>query len=263
MAGTPVPSYPVFIPSKGRPQGTTARLFDDAHVDYRLVVEPQERDEYEHEHPDRVIELPESGKGVTWARNWILDAAQREGVAACWMFDDNIWRFFEFGDVQLRRRRQCDPEEAFSYAEALFDRYLNAGMLGFNYSMFGNGARFEWVVNRWCYSAFLMRVPPVRKFRLRYNEDVDLCLQLLDTGYWCTIQVQRYMVWKKWTRASEKGGNHDTIYAGDGRLLKPLVLARVWPQYVKVVHRFGGPHHFVNWGQFKHGLIRREAVPDV
>jgi len=88
-------------------------------------------------------------------------------------------------------------------------------------------------------------------------EDVDLCLQAL-VAKWCTILLNMYLINKTSTTSKMKGGNQTELYKNnsfDKKVLKTLSLQKVWPQYVKVVRRFGRPHHQVSWGKFfKHPL---------
>lgn len=57
-----------------------------------------------------------------------------------------------------------------------------------------------------------------------------------------------------------KGGNMSELYRGDGRLKMARSLEAMWPNYVKVVWKFGRPQHSVNWRVFKHPLIKRTDI---
>ena len=69
------PSYPVYIISKGRAgRCLTARELSAMRVPFRVVVEPQEVDDYAAVvGRERLLVLPFSnlGKGSTPARNWV------------------------------------------------------------------------------------------------------------------------------------------------------------------------------------------------
>jgi hypothetical protein len=69
------PKYPVYIISKGRWESRlTAKALEQIHVPYRIVVEPQERDQYASViDPKKILVLPFSnlGQGSIPARNWV------------------------------------------------------------------------------------------------------------------------------------------------------------------------------------------------
>jgi hypothetical protein len=90
------------------------------------------------------------------------------------------------------------------------------------------------------------------RWRLKYNEDVDLCLQVLHNGG-TTASCVYYMADKVSTAEKMKGGNQDELYKGNDpkkKLLKAKMLEAVWPQYAKTVIRFGRIHHLVDWRVF-------------
>ena len=101
------------------------------------------------------------------------------------------------------------------------------------------------------------------RWRLKYNEDVDLCLQVLDNGL-CTVLFNAFTVDKTSTVAKMKGGNQDELYLGNAyekKVLKARSLEEIWPQYAETKIRFNRPHHYVNWiKHFKHGLVRRRDI---
>ena len=98
------------------------------------------------------------------------------------------------------------------------------------------------------------------RWRGRYNEDTDLCLQVLSDG-WCTVLFNAFLVLKMRTMTM-KGGNSAELYQGDGRLKMARSLERAWPGVVETKRRFQRPQHVVKdaWKAFDTPLRRR---PDV
>jgi hypothetical protein len=91
------------------------------------------------------------------------------------------------------------------------------------------------------------------KWRLKYNEDIDLCLQVLHNGG-STSSCIYYMTNKTSTTVKMKGGNQTELYKGNApekNLLKAKMLEAVWPQYAKTVIRFNRHHHLIDWKVFK------------
>lgn len=97
--------------------------------------------------------------------------------------------------------------------------------------------------------ALILNSLPYR-WRGRYNEDTDLCLQAL-AGGWCTVLIHAFMIDKPQTM-KVKGGNTQVLYQGDGRLKMARALERLWPGVVETKRRFQRPQHHVKdgWKRF-------------
>lgn len=260
-----VPRYPIYIVSKGRSDCClTARFLKKEGVPFRLVVEPQEREAYAKEFGDEpLLVLPFSNlkAGSTPARNWIWEHAIAAGSARHWILDDNIrgvWRRWN------ARKIRCDSGVAFRACEDFVDRYENVGIAGLNYFMFApNKIRLApFFLNVHVYSCMLIRNDLPQRWRGRYNEDVDLCLQVLTAGY-CTILFNAFLAWKEQTMKM-KGGNTAEIYGEqDSRLRATRALVRKWPGVVSLTRRFRRPQHVVkgSWRFFDTPLKRKSEAP--
>ena len=251
MTDSPVlPRYPVYIPSKGRwDQCLTAKFLDGDGVPFRLVVEPHEADRYsERFGAERVLTLPFRDAGsVVPARCWIMDHAIAEGHERHWQLDDNMAR--------MRRRYRgkripCEAGPALRIVEDFTDRYENVAISGIAYSMFVPDGRkiAPFFLNVHVYSCCLFLNSMPYRWRGRYNEDTDICLQALSGG-WCTVLVNAFTVDKARTMTM-KGGNTSELYQGDGRLRMARALERNWPGVVRVMRRWKRPQHYVQaWGK--------------
>ncbi len=255
--------YPIYVISKGRSERClTARFLIKDSVDFRLVVEPQEADLYAAEFgKDRLSVLPFSnlGLGSIPARNWVWEHAKATGAARHWILDDNIagvWRRWR------ARKIRCESGLAFRAIEDFTDRYENLAIAGMNYYMFAPNklASPPFVLNVHVYSCLLIDNALPFRWRGRYNEDTDLCLQVLSAGY-CTALFNAFLCWKMMTMTM-KGGNSAELYQGDGRLKMAKALERAWPGVVDVDRRFGRPQHVVkkSWKGFDTPLKRRTDI---
>lgn len=254
--------YPVFIVSKGRADiSYTARMFDEDNVDYKILIEPQEYEEYaKYNDHNKLIKLPFSnlGLGSYPARNYAKELSIKMGAKAHWLFDDNIrgaCKFIKGSKVP------CSSSLAIDRAEKLFNRYSNLDILAFNYRYFvATDARKAFYVNVHCYSCMLIKNVDDIEWRLKYNEDVDLCLQVLSKDR-CTILLNAYCMNKISTSAKLRGGNQTELYQNNSKqkkIEKADTLRKQWPQYVELKIRFSRPHHYVDWKKhFKHGLIKK------
>ena len=264
-SGRVLPRYPVYIPSKGRYENAlTARALAADGVPFRLVVEPQERAAYAARFgEDRVLALPFRDKGsVIPARNFIKDHSVAAGHARHWQLDDNMRGFYRRWKGQ---RIHCRAGVALAAVEDFADRYENVAIAGMNYDFFAPEGRkmapFYRNVHVYSCTLFLNSLP--HRWRGRYNEDTDICLQVLAAG-WCTVLVNAFLVKKNCTMVM-RGGNTSALYQGDGRLRMARALERVWPGVVTVKRRFRRPQHVVHdqWRKFDTPLKRKPgAVPE-
>jgi len=251
MAGKHV--YPVYIISKGRYEKTlTADIFEAAGIDYLIAVEPQEYDLYVNKIGiKRVLKLPFSnlGLGSYPARNYCWEHAKANGYKYHWLFDDNIIHFRKWIN---RKREVVNSLNALVYVEK-YSFKTNFDLLGFEEYNFGTvPPKKPFKNNCHIYSAMLIKNELPYRWRLKYNEDVDLCLQVLHNGG-STASCIYYLANKVSTAAKMKGGNQTELYKGNDpkkNLLKAKMLEAVWPQYTKTVIRFGRHHHLIDWKQF-------------
>lgn len=256
-------TYPVYIISKGRAERClTAQFMRRDGVPFKLVIEPQEKEAYEKAgYGEYLTLLPFSnlGLGSIPARNWVWEDAKAAGHARHWIFDDNIcgiWRRYN------ARKFRCSALPALEAAETFTDRYENIAIAGFNYYMFSVNKEKApaFYLNVHVYSAMLIKNDLTYRWRGRYNEDTDLCLQVLSGG-WCTVLFNAFLAWKM-TTMTMKGGNSDELYKGDGRLKMARSLERMWPGVVETRRRFRRPQHVVKdaWGKFDTPLKRRTDI---
>jgi len=257
--------YPIYIPSKGRhdeQQALTARFLIRDGVPFRVVVEPQEAEQYAAlVGEERVLVLPFSnlGRGSIPARNWIMEHSIAEGHERHWQLDDNIRdvRWMREGD-----RIPCNAALGLGACEDFVDRYENVAVSGLNYQMFVTpSTSTPYFHNVHVYSCTLVMNSIPNRWRGRYNEDTDMCLQVLADG-WCTILLNAFCADKLPTMILS-GGNSDELYAGDGRLAMARELERRWPGVVRVDRRYGRPQHVVDWKKFDTPLRRRPDYDEI
>lgn len=262
----PSPRYPVYIPSKGRPDNQkTARAFEADGVPFRIVVEPSEVEAYsETWGAERVLSLPEDGRGLVYSRNWIKDHSVSEGHERHWQFDDDIRRFMR---LHRGRRLPCSSKDALLVAEEFTDRYENVALTSFNSTFFVPASRGiirqkipPFYPNARCYTCFLVLNSLPNRWRYRYNEDTDMTLQVL-AGGWCTVLFNA-LVTDSDTTMTARGGQTTVAYAGDGRLRMARQLQRVWPGVVQTRRRFRRPTHAIksDWTMFDTPLRKRPGL---
>lgn len=252
--------YPVYVLSKGRYDCClTAKFLIEDNVDFYLVVETEEYEKYRKSFPTaNILVLPpeKSNKGAVSTRNWIWSHSISNGHERHWEFDDNIRMIVR---LHKGKRIRCNAGVAIRIVEDYTDRYENIAISGFNYTMFVmDDCKYQFFVNCHVYSGMLIRNHMPYRWRLAYNADTDLCLQVLHDK-WCTVSFNQFSIHKMATMTM-KGGNTKR-YQGDGRYKMAKILEMTWPQYVKTSWKFGRPQHSVAWPKyFKQPLIRKKNI---
>lgn len=260
-----LPKFPIYIPSKGRYESMyTMRAHERLGVPYNILVEPQEIDLYKKELKARdyklwnIIELPFSnhGKGSGPARNFAWEHAKAAGYRRHWVIDDNLfeyWRFFNNSRIKF------DTGSFFRAWEDWNDRFLNLKMSGLQYKFFVmDSYHYKPVLlNSRLMSCILIENDLEHRWRGKWNEDVDLSIRTLKSGY-CTALSYTFLCGKART-GTIKGGNTSEVYEdykkvedteNDPAFKKSKMLADLHPDCVKLVKRYGRWHHHVDISKF-------------
>ena len=227
-------------------------------IPYHAVVEPQEYEQYAAiVDESRLLVTPHQDKGVVPTRNWIWDYAQSLGVPFYWSFDDNIRDFHRLNNNIKARARSGTFLLAI---EDLTERYDNLAIAGMQYELLAP-RRYKSppvLFNTRIYSNMLIKTDIPYRFRGFYNEDTDLCLQILKDG-WCTALLYAFLA-NKMPTMKIKGGNTPN-YHDDGRWKMARELQRRHPDVVKITRKWGRWQHQVDYRPFKgNRLVKRKGV---
>jgi hypothetical protein len=260
--------YPIFIPTKGRfKTPLTINMFKKHNVDFRIVIEKQEYEDYcKVVDKEKILVVPHQNEGVTKTRNWIWDFAENEGYEKFWTFDDNIGRVYRWNN---NTRYQCIDGTYLRVIEDFADRYSNLYIIGMNYMCFCKSTDNipPYYMNTRVYSNMLLptsvKLSNGKKLRneLFYNEDTDLCLRVLKDGL-PTIQMNAFLIDKIQTMTL-KGGNTDYYLDEEcrGRLTFAEELQKAHPDVTTITQKFGRWHHHVDYRPFKKNkLIKKEGL---
>lgn len=254
--------YPLYVISKGRSQKRfTVDALTKMGVDFKLVVEPQEFDQYaRHVDSGKILTLPFSNlkRGSIPARNWVWRHSREQGAEKHWILDDNIKVFY-----RLNRNAKIPvySDVPFTVVEDFVERYMNIGLAGMNYASlckYFSGVP-AYYLNTRIYSCILVSNDLPMRWRGIYNEDTDLSLRVLKLGL-CTVNINAFLADKQAT-LTMKGGNTDELYKDDGRLKMAESLVKQHPDVTEITWRFNRWQHLVYYKNFKQRLVRRTDLP--
>jgi hypothetical protein len=267
------PRFPIYVVSKNRAEtATTPKVLDALGVPFRLVVEADQADDYAAALPpagellvldpsylrdyDTFDDLGDAKpKGPGAARNFAWEHSLADGAPWHWVLDDNIALF-----ARLHRNERVPVGDGtiFHAIETFCLRYENVGMAGPHYWMFApsRAKRPPFTTGTRIYSCNLIRNDVELRWRGRYNEDTDLSLRMLKTG-WLTVLFNAFLQYKLPTQTLDGGCTTD-FYAVEGTLPKSQMQVAMHPDVSKLVWRFGRWHHSVDYSRFrKLRLVRR------
>lgn len=257
------PRYPIYVISKGRWESRlTVKALESMRVPFRVVVEPQEFDQYAAViDAKKILVLPFSnlGQGSIPARNWVWEHAASVGAERHWIVDDNISGFIRQHE---NRRLVVDNGATIRAMEDFTDRYENIALSGPNYRFFAptRDPRIPpFYLNTRVYSCILIKTSLPYKWRGRYNEDTDLSLRVLKDGH-CTVLFNAFKI-NKMATMTMKGGNTDELYKDDGRLKMAESLKEQHPDVVSITRKWDRWQHHVDYRGFKKNrLILRSDI---
>lgn len=244
----------------------TVKTLEYLNVDYKIVIEPQEYDDYnKHIDASKILTLPFSnlGLGGIPARNWVWEHSLSKGESHHWILDDNISHFYRFN---RNMRVRCNTPIIFKAAEDFVDRYENVMLSGFNYRYFAEptSAMPPFYLNTRINSCILINNSLSNhleeKWRGKFNEDTDLSIRTMKAGF-CTILFNAFLCGKTST-LTMKGGNTDAIYKQTNKREEFAdSLVEQHPDIARKVWRYNRWHHEVNYDVFKKNkLILKDGL---
>lgn len=268
--------FPIYIPTKGRPERQmTADNLLGLGITPTLVVCEDELDVYKRAQPDcQVIAFPPSyvdeyertpeldpHPTTGAAHNFIWDHARAAGYSHHWAIDDNIHHFHyrdQRGRVhqprELPEGHRADP---FRWHEELALRYRN--LAGFSLGLGHTFGSKPFTLNTRLYCSVLWRNDLDQsgiRWRRGLNDDTIVSLDILKTRYWCTAESHMLLGYKMPTsRTGRLDGGMTDFYAAGGFIRKSAEAVRVHPDCVRTVVRYGRVHHRIDYSQFTQQLI--------
>lgn len=278
------PNYPLYVVSKGRYEYMmTSKALTAMGLEHYVVIEPHELEAYTKAIEEtKVSAIPlvmdlkykdiydtcdeyglELSTGPGAARNFAWEHSIKNGFDYHWVMDDNIHWFYRYND---NMKYPCRSKGLFRAMEDFTKRYSNVYMSGPNYFMFvkRKDRLPPFVSNTRIYSCNFIKNDIPFRWRGRYNEDTILSLDILSAGY-CTIQFNTFLQDKYKTQLM-RGGNTDEFYfkegvkergvryAYGGTDAKTQMLFEQYPEYTKIVDKFGRKHHQINYRVFEQPL---------
>ena len=194
--------WPIYIPSKGRPNPKTA-IFLKANgiTNFKIVVEPQDYARYRNNYNSYyILQLPKDDQGIWYARDFIKTYARLNHQKYHSQFDDDL-NFYK-RDYKKKKNIHIIPDKKYpnEFYKILWDmeKFTDIGhcqdlhIIAFTHRgfAFAQTEKLKW--NHHVASAFLLYSESEAEFRPNTIEDLDLCMQILTKGY-NTLTFTKYI----------------------------------------------------------------------
>lgn len=166
-----------FIPSKGRPNTKTYKLFQDVGIDVIHFVEPQEIDSYQV--PNK-ISILENNKGIGYVRNFMLKYAKKNNYDWVLMCDDDVVSFGIYNGKTIKQNASI----WFKILEKA--KKLPFELIGINYIQHAWHEKTSYSINKkFAEVCVLINIKKINwGYRPEFNlkEDRDFALQTIKNG---------------------------------------------------------------------------------
>lgn len=170
-------SFPIYIPSKGRPECRTARLLTA--INYWIVVEPQDFPAYYEFWDSKLIKLPNNNCGLWFSRQFIKELSISRGEEWHWQIDDDIRSFLRRSPG--KKSETISAETAISEMEGFVAGFSNIGQAGTNQNSWPPTKEVKW--NNLPVQCVLNRNSTIARYRRPILDDMDYTLQVLREGF--------------------------------------------------------------------------------
>lgn len=250
-----MPEWPVIVPTKGRAGRVSADVLSLNPV---FLVEAEDHEVYaRHYYESRFQVLPESGRGIAYARNHVLSVARSFGWRWFWMLDDDL---FDFQSREVEPPTKLTAGTALYLAEREVQDLAGVAMLGLPVAWNrratdeGELQRVRWNTAMYCCVALYLPAFLGLAYRVAPREDTDMALQVLARG-WKTASMD-FLTYQMPMCGTNPGGLA-SFYATDRSGAKAnREMAALWPGVF--ISSGTCQSHRVRWDVF-----RRPATPGV
>lgn len=216
--------FDIFVPSKGRPDGTTFSLLKKSRMVFTIVLEPQDvatyKEVFKHCRFANFLVLPRNNMGIGYSRAHILRNAQRPFV----LIDDDIHTIYKNG-------KHVGIGSMLNYGWKKFIASGKRGILGFKNSTFAipeNDVTINTIV------AHIVFMNPYDGLKydknLRAFEDIDIVFQCIHRD----LPVQRLNTYIYYTTPSGKGTHGGIDYGHNARVKRDAlsIMVKRWPRMI-------------------------------
>jgi len=216
-----------YIPTKGRPNTKTYKLFTDVGIQVKHFVEPQEYELYKV--PGKV-DIKENDKGVTFVRNFMLNYARENNHKWVIICDDDVMSFGIYNGKTVKK-------DASIWLEILKKaKKLPFELIGINYTQHAWHEKTSYSINRkFAEVCVLMNIEKIHwNYEDNTKEDRDFQLQTIKNGYG-VLRFNHY--WFSCPNVGSNSGGLSDLYKAKKDTIWAENLTKKWYPYAKLVNK--------------------------
>jgi hypothetical protein len=166
-----------FIPTKGRLNTKTYKLFEAVGIEVYHFIEPQEIEKYQV--PNK-ISIKENNQGIGYVRNFMLEFARYNNFEWVLICDDDVTSFGIYNGKTVKQDASIWFEIQAKAKQLPFE------LIGINYTQHAWHEKTNYSINKkFAEVCILMNVPKIKwNYRTEFNlkEDRDFALQTIKNG---------------------------------------------------------------------------------
>jgi len=188
-----------YIPSKGRVNTNTYKLFEEAGIECYHFIEPQEYDLYDV--PNKVNIL-ENEKGISYVRNFMLDYAKQNNEEWIIFCDDDVSNFGIYNGKTIKKGASIWNKILKKAKKLPFE------LIGINYTQHAWYEKDAYSINRkYVEVCVLMNVKKIKwKYVEGMKQDRQFCMETIKKGYG-VLKFHHY-----WFSCPDVGTNKGGLY---------------------------------------------------
>lgn len=230
-------SVTVVIPSKGRPETQSWRMYEAQGYDFVHLVEPQDAAAYRKAGTPNLYVLPDNDSGISVTRNRALDWGRAQALDWMWMIDDDVNSFAYARNGKAHRRGAEVLAEVQQKVNSL--PFPVVGLQYRQYAWSAADSKPYCVNSRPAEVAVLLRLPAITwgyNLGLPGKEDRDFSMQAIKHSAG-VLTFNRY-AFNCPNVGTNKGGLQDWYRAGkDAEQARKLAFA--WHPYAELQTKAG------------------------
>ena len=218
-----------FIPTKGRPKTKTYKLFEEAGIDVKHFIEPNEIELYDV--PNK-ISIEKNNQGISYVRNFMLNYARKNNHEWVIFCDDDVTAFGIYNGKTVKK-------DAGIWLDILDkSKKLPFELIGINYAQHAWHEKKAYSINKKYVEVCVLL--NMKKIKWDYVEgmkqDRQFCFETIRNGYG-VLKFNHY-----WFRCPDVGTNKGGLYndyknKADEEAAKRLV--QTYYPYAKLVKKKG------------------------
>lgn len=238
----------IYVISKDRPNGKTFDFLNRGNIEYTVVVEPQDEEQYRNAGHKNVLVLPKNDQGFSYTVNYSKN--QYDGVNPVVIMDDDISNFFYSLDgiakIGLSLKTGDELHKFFEELnEQILDTDFDIGTIGksaFDWGYEDVSPRVAYDGSRLKYSGLPVVIIINNKKLLNFDFDTKLCFKSdIDYSLKCMYLGFRYAKFVKFLQQTkmnkdgkQKGGLSETYKNIENIKTAQDILLKRWPDNVLV-----------------------------